>query len=130
MLVKVPPMLERIDNRAGYLAVPEDEAVLEALRRHILTDVHLNFGEHCLLRGLEKLARDLLAHILFSAVVTDAGRNTLDHQRRTVPFKGHGGFALTGFPYFADDTLHVRLLLRPGSHRVESGSYTVITMIS
>jgi len=34
LLVKVAPMLERIGDWVGYLAAPEDEAVLEALRRH------------------------------------------------------------------------------------------------
>lgn len=58
LLVKAAPMLERIDDWAGYLVTPEDEAALEALRRHERTgrvlgaEVFIEIIEATLVRGL------------------------------------------------------------------------------
>jgi len=58
VLVTVAPMLERVDDWAEYLASPEDEAVLETLRRHERTGRAL--GDEAFIGTLEAaLSRSL-----------------------------------------------------------------------
>ena len=100
------------------------------LSGNVLPNINLYACSRGFFCCLKKSCGSLFGYIFFTAVRADHGRDTFNHKCRAIKLKSDSCLAWIRLSVFADGTLHVLfLLLKPGSHLPESGSYTVITIV-
>jgi hypothetical protein len=129
---RLAPMSET--ERRDFLEVLDDRygvCTILLLSCDVLPNIKLYACSRGIFCRLKKSCASLFGYIFFTAVRADHGRGTFNHKCRAVTFKSDSCLAWIRLSMFADGTFHVLfLLLKPGSHSPESGSYTVIKIVS
>jgi hypothetical protein len=109
-LVKLCRKAPELFAKRNFFEQSQMIRLIEQLRRES-NDLDLGPAFYRLLSSNQNLLGDLLAEIVFSAILTNFGRNPFEDHGRTAPLQGDCDFSLACVAVFAQNALHWGLLV-------------------